>query len=206
MIRKNILLLVALVLCLSSFGQKVSSSRKDDKLKQIYTMENILSRSSVRDYTDKPLEKDQIITLLKAAMAAPSAVNKQPWDFIVITQRDILDNMAQLLPNAKMLHRAPCAIVVCGNLKKALDGENQEYWIQDCSAATENLLLAAHALNLGAVWTGVYPSKERVKIVQKVLNLPEFIIPLNVIPIGYPQEEGKPKDKFKDENIHWERW
>ncbi|WP_374937823.1 nitroreductase family protein [Bacteroides stercorirosoris] len=105
-----------------------------------------------------------------------------------------------------MAKEAPLAIVVCGDLSKAISGAGSDYWVQDASAATENLLLAAQGLELGAVWTGVYPIKERVKEVQKILHLPEHIIPLNVIPIGYPAENPLPKDKWKPENVHYERW
>lgn len=169
-------------------------------------LENIMTRTSVRQYVaDKTIPRDTIELLLRAAMAAPTAVNKQPWQFIVIDNRESLDSLAQVLPYAKMLEHASIAIVPCGDLSKAFEGE-PEYWIQDVSAATENLLLAAHSLGLGAVWTGVYPTKERVEAVSQRLNLPSNVIPLAVVPIGYPDGQHTPKDKWNPEAIHFNQW
>ncbi|MDD3667568.1 MAG: nitroreductase family protein, partial [Bacteroidales bacterium] len=117
-------------------------------------MENILNRKSVRKYTKEEVKKEQLEMLVRAGMAAPSARNSQPWLFFVIDDRTILDNLAKQLPNAKMLLSAKAAIVVCGNLQKALEGDGREFWVQDCSAATQNILLAAESMGLGAVWTG----------------------------------------------------
>ncbi|WP_455673665.1 nitroreductase family protein [Phocaeicola sp.] len=169
-------------------------------------IENIMSRKSVRAYTAKPVEKEKVEILLKAAMAAPTAVNKQPWAFIVIDDRTVLDNLARKLPYAKMTAQAQLAIVVCGDLSKALNGEQDKYWMLDCSAASENLLLAAESLGLGAVWTAVYPEEDRMESVREVLSLPEYIVPLNLIPIGYPQHTESAKDKYKPENIHYNKW
>ncbi|MGL4993950.1 MAG: nitroreductase family protein [Bacteroidales bacterium] len=169
-------------------------------------IDNIMQRKSVRTYQDKAVEREKIDTLLRAAMAAPTAGNKQPWAFIVIEQKKNLETLSQALPYAKMLSKAPIAIVVCGIPSKSFPDRGAEYWIQDCSAATENILLAAEAIGLGAVWTGVHPIEERVKMVQEVLNIPADIIPLCVIPIGYPTGREKPKDKWKPELIHWEKW
>lgn len=166
----------------------------------------IMNRKSVRQYTDQPVSREQLETLVKAAMAAPSAVNKQPWAFVVIDDRTTLDALADLLPYAKMAAKAPAAIVVCGDLSKAYNGLDDEYWIQDCSAATENLLLAAEAMGLGAVWTAAYPEEDRVEIIRKQLALPEQIVPLNFIPLGYPLHDDAPKNKYKPENIHFNRW
>lgn len=170
------------------------------------TIKAIHSRKSVRHYTDEDVSQDQLEVLLKAAMAAPSARNMQPWAFICITKRDTLDQLANGLPYAKMLFRAKAAIVVCGIPDKSGQDSPEGYWVQDCSAATQNILLAAEALGLGAVWTGVYPRPERISIVRDVLGIPETVFPLNVIPIGYPDEIDKPKDKFREENIMWEGW
>lgn len=170
-------------------------------------IENILTRTSIRQYQpDRSIGRDTVDLLLRAAMSAPTAVNKQPWAFVVIDSRESLDSLADVLPYAKMLRQAPLAVVTCGDLSKALEGEAREFWIQDVSAATENLLLAAHALGLGAVWTGVYPSAERTQAVQERLGMPANIIPLAVVPIGYPAHEGEPKDKYKTDNIHFGRW
>ncbi|MCL3780679.1 nitroreductase family protein [Prolixibacteraceae bacterium JC049] len=170
------------------------------------TLEIIHQRKSVRAYTDQQVSKTQLETLIKAGMAAPTAVNKQPWAFISIDDRTTLDSLGNGLPYAKMLKKATAAIVVCGDLSKALEGWEQEFWIQDCSNASQNILLAAESMGLGAVWTAAYPAEDRMATVKSILNLPDHIIPLNVIPIGYPTGIEKPKDKWKPENLHWNKW
>lgn len=167
------------------------------------TLETIHNRKSVRHFTDQPVSKDQIEVLLRAGMAAPTAVNRQPWAFYVVTQRETLDLLAEQLPYAKMLSQAQAAIVVCGDMEKAGNLKEEGYWVQDCSAATENILLAAESMGLGAVWTASYPYNDRMEVVINTLNLPEKDVPLNVIPIGYPTGEDVPKDKWKPENIIW---
>lgn len=167
-------------------------------------LEVIHQRKSVRHFTDQPVSKEQIETLLRAGMAAPTAVNRQPWVFYVIRQREVLDTLSQQLPYAKMLKQAPAAIVVCGDMEKAGNLKDKGYWVQDCAAATENILLAAESLGLGAVWTASYPYDDRTKAVIKALDLPQNHIPLNVIPIGYPTGEDQPKNKWKSENIIWQ--
>ncbi len=168
------------------------------------TLEIIHNRKSVRHFTNQPVSKEQIETLLRAGMAAPTAVNRQPWVFYVVTQREILDALSQQLPYAKMLSQVQTAIVVCGDMEKAGNLKDKGYWVQDCSAATENILLAAESIGLGAVWTAAYPYDERTEVVIKALNLPENHLPLNVIPIGYPTGEDVPKNKWKPENIIWQ--
>ena len=170
------------------------------------TLEVIHQRKSVRNYTDAKVSKEQLEVLAKAGMAAPTAVYKQPWAFITIDDRETLDSLGANLPYAKMLKKANAAIVVCGDLNKALEAWEQEFWIQDCSAATQNILLAAESMGLGAVWTAAYPAKDRMATVRNILELPEHIIPLNVIPVGYPTGIEKPKDKWKPENLHWNKW
>lgn len=169
-------------------------------------LETIMTRTSVRAYTDQPVAAETVEQLLRAGMAAPTAVNKQPWAFVVLQDREQLDRLREVHPNARMLATAQVAIVVCGDMTKALEGTGRDFWIQDASAATENILLAAHALGLGAVWTGVYPNPERTAAISEVLGLPEEIIPLCVIPIGYPAENPEPKDKWKPENVHYGVW
>lgn len=169
------------------------------------TLATIHNRKSVRHYTSEKVTEAQLTEILKAGMAAPTAVNKQPWAFVSITDREMLDKLS-VLEYAGMLKQATSAIVVCGDLDKALKGVPQEYWIQDCSAATQNILLAVESMGLGAVWTGVYPKKEREEIVRELLQLPSNIIPLNVIAIGYPTGEDTPKDKWKESNVHWNKW
>ena len=170
------------------------------------TLATIFNRKSVRHFTTEKVSEVQLTQLLKAGMAAPTAVNKQPWAFVAISDQDILNQLAEILPYAKMLKQATGAIVVCGDLSTALEGIGQAYWIQDCSAASQNILLAAESMGLGAVWTGVYPQKQRMAEVGQVLNLPEHVLPLNVIPIGYPTGEDKPKDKWKPSKVHWNQW
>lgn len=197
---KSIKLLLISLLLISSTTIAQNTNKSDE------VMKNILERKSVRTYANKKVEKEDIETLLRAAMAAPSAVNAQPWVFIAIDDRQILDNLASQLPNAKMLSQAQAAIIVCGNMEKALQGEGREYWVQDCSAATQNILLAAESMGLGAVWTGVYPKKERVNIIQTEMLLPSHIVPLCVIPIGWQTGKEKPKQKYTEENIRWNKW
>lgn len=160
---------------------------------------NIMTRTSIRLFTDEPLTDSQIETLLRAGMAAPSAVNKQPWKFVVVKNKPILQQIADSLPNTR-LSSAVCAIVVCGDMTKTLDGVAREFWIHDCSAATENILLAAHALELGAVWAGIFPNPDRVDKLRGLIDLPETQIPLCVIAIGHPAENPTPKDKWNQEN------
>lgn len=165
----------------------------------------ILNRKSVRSFMNLSVTNSQLELIIKAGMAAPSANNKQPWSFIAITERELLNQLGDKLPYAKMLHEATAAIVVCGIPEKSGDSP-EGYWVQDCSAATQNILLAIESMGLGSVWTGVYPRPDRITIVRNVLNIPEDVFPLNVIPIGYPKGEQKSKDKFKPESIHWQKW
>ena len=182
-------------------GEAVSEPQDCGKI----VIENIMTRTSIRQFTSQPIAKDTLETIVKAGMAAPSAVNKQPWEFVVITEREMLDSLNAIHPYAN-LKTATAAIVVCGDMQKTLEGEGKEYWVQDCSAATENILLAAHGLGLGAVWCGVYPVQERVKDVSEVLELPEYIVPLDIVSMGYPAENPEPKDKWDAGKVHWERW
>lgn len=165
-------------------------------LKRQGVLENIFQRKSVRDYTSQPVEEEKINTLLKAAMAAPSGKDRRPWEFVVITERAILDSMAIELNNAKMLAKAPLAIVVCG------DTTVSSYWYLDCATASQNILLAAEALGLGAVWTASYPYTDRMEVARHYARLPENVLPLCVIPIGYPSGDTQPKDKFNEAKIH----
>ena len=169
-------------------------------------LNNIATRVSVRSYTDQPVEAEKIESMLRAGMAAPSAVNKQPWHFVVVTDREQLNALSQANPHAKMLESAPLAIIVCGNMEKTLEGNAADFWIQDCSAATENILLAAHAMGLGAVWTGLYPGIERCFAVSEVIGSPEYIVPLSMIVIGYPDSENTPKDKWNTDNISYNHY
>ena len=170
-------------------------------------LDNIMTRTSIRQFTAEPVPQDVVEQLLRAGMAAPTAMNSQPWEFVVLNDRDTLDRLAGKLRYAKMLERAPLAIVVCARTT-FLDREGREreniFWVDDCAAATENILLAAHALGLGAVWTAA--KDDRGAIVRDALGIPEGYATLNVIAIGYPAENPAPKDKWKPEKIHWNKF
>lgn len=166
-------------------------------------MEAIFTRRSVRKYRPERVPEQLVTELLRAAMAAPSAGNEQPWHFIVITERALLDAIPKFHPYSSMLKHATVAIVVCGDLTLE---KYKGYWILDCSAAAENLLIAAAGKGLGAVWTGIYPMEDRVAGMRKLLNLPEHVVPLALIPIGYPAEQPVRVDRFNLGRVHQERW
>lgn len=169
-------------------------------------MDNLIfKRTSVRNYTDQKLSDEQIETLLHAGMCAPSAKNMQPWEFVVIKERETLDKIRDFHLYASMLKEAPVAIVVCGN-KDKIAVENHEFWSQDCAAATENILLEATELGLGGVWLGCYPSAYYVEKLQALLELPAEIIPFSIVSLGYPANEHHPKSKFDKSKIHYEKW
>ena len=194
----NVVLAIALVFL--SYKLAVTGN---DQGKEQDSSEVVLNTILKRSYENKPVEKEKIEKLLRAGMAAPTAMNKQPWHFVVVTDKGQLQKLSEANPYAAMAAKAPLAIVVCGDMNKAAEGNAREFWIQDCSAATENILLAATGMGLGAVWTGTYPSKERCADVAKVLGLPESLIPLNTIVIGYPDADVSPKDKWNTENISY---
>lgn len=202
-----VLAIVVVVLSVRLASDKVAVDKSADAQQSVNAeqavLDNIATRTSIRDYEARPVEKEKIEKMLRAAMAAPTAMNKQPWHFVVVDQRNVLDALAGTNPYAKMLKKAPLAIVVCGNTDKMIEGGGRDFWIQDASAATENLLLAAHAMGLGAVWTGAYPSEERCISISKVLSLSDNLVPLNMIVVGYPAEQPQPKQKFKEENVSY---
>ena len=193
--KKTILCLMAMMGIMT-----VSAQQKVENRDAQAAISNIMTRTSIRQYTNEPVTKADIETMLRAGMAAPTAVNKQPWHFVAVTDKN---KLAELAGRRNMIKQAGVAIVVCGNMGKALQGPAQAFWVQDCSAATENILLAANALGLGAVWTGCYPMDDRVAEVSTVLKLPETIVPLCVIAIGHPAEQPTPKDKWKPENVSY---
>ncbi len=170
------------------------------------TLDVIHKRKSVRHFTDDEVSKEQLKKIVKAGMAAPTARNLQPWAFVVITERNTLDKLAAVLPYSKMLEQAQAAIVVCGDMKKVAKDNDSVYWVQDCAAASENILLAVESMELGAVWTSIFPYPEKMNPVIEILEMPENIIPLNIIPIGVPTGEDKPKNKWKPKNLHWEKY
>jgi nitroreductase len=163
-------------------------------------IQTIFSRRSIRRYTGEPVSEADIKTLLEAAMAAPSASNNKPWHFVIVTQQETLDALADAHPYGKMLAQATLCIAVCG------DPGLSDYWEQDCSAATENLLVAVAALGLGAVWLGVHPREQRIDFTRQILGIPEFIVPLNLISIGHAAEEKPPRTQYDEARVHRGQW
>ena len=166
-------------------------------------IEAIMTRRSVRKYQPKPVPEELVQKLLAAAMQAPSARNGQPWHFIVLDDRRLLDRIPEFHPYAEMVRQAPLGVLVCGDVR--LEG-SPNYWPVDCSAAAENLLLAAHALGLGAVWTGVYPRRERMDGFRQLLQLPDPVMPHAFIPIGWPAQQPPPENRFRPDRIHRNGW
>jgi len=163
----------------------------------------LLGRRSIRRFVDRPVGELELKRMLEAGMAAPSAGNQQPWRFVVLRDRQARTDIAALSPHATLLTEAPVGVVVCGDL----DAEKHAgYWVQDCSAATQNMLLAAHALGLGAVWLGFYPREERWRGAQRVLGLPDRVVPLAVLAIGWPAERKDPAGRGEASFIHFDRW
>lgn len=179
-------------------------------------MDIILSRTSIRSFTGEAVEKAQLETILKAGMAAPSAMNIQPWRFVVLTDKDRIAEIFGQGPRSGMFTTAGAVIVVCGEttvMRKPFgqpDAPESEqpniFWYEDCSAAAQNILLAVKSLGLGAVWTAGYPAMERIAPICEALGLPENVLPLCIIPVGVPAEDPAPKDKWNPDNIHWEQW
>ena len=165
-------------------------------------MEAILTRRSIRKYTKQPVSDEVLKELLEAAMCAPSAGNRQPWCLVVINDRKIMNEIPKYHTYAQMLKEAPVAILVCCHS----DLQSGEFGVQDCSAATQNILLAAHAKGLGAVWLGVYPTEPRVTATKKLLNLPEHIMPISIISIGYSAEQKPRPDRYRADRVHYNRW
>jgi nitroreductase len=169
---------------------------------------NIMTRASVRGFIEKPVEQDKIDLMLRAAMAAPTDKNKQPWHFVVLNTPETISSYYGDNPRAERMKKTPLVIVVCADTTRMQQGEVRDIWVQDLSASTENLLLAAHALDLGAVWTTIYPLEKRVQDVQQRLNLPDHLIPMCAIRIGYPNPErpAQPKDKWDEQKITYGLW
>lgn len=194
--------LLALGACTTQNNEEKSEVKIDNGQAAI---ENIMTRTSIRQFKAQPVEQDKVDILLKAAMAAPSALNLQPWHFIVINDKETIALLSGKQPTS-----APLMIAVCGDTDKTMlpDGITKlpDFWVEDVSAATENLLLAAHALGLGAVWTGVYPAMDRTAEVANVLNCPQNIVPLAVVRVGYPDESPEPKNKYKEKNISYNKF
>ena len=168
-------------------------------------IENLFARRSIRSYTDQKVDPQQVTMLLKAAMAAPSAGNRKPWHFVVVTDEAKRQELAQAHPYADMLLEASVAFVVCGEPALSFP-DRPEYWIQDCAAATESLLLGAVGLGLGAVWCGVYPVPERVEAFRRILGVPERVVPFALVPVGYPAEAKEPRTQYDARRVHNNHW
>jgi nitroreductase len=162
----------------------------------------IFSRRSVRNFTSEPVDSDTLTLLLKAAMSAPTACNSQPWEFIVVTKSEILDEIRSKFLFAR--YNAPAVIVVCGNVGIANNSAAREHWVQDCSAATENILIAAAGMGLGAVWIGVYPYPSKIKPLAETLGIPENVIPLSMVMVGHPAEVRDPRTQYDEHRVYWQ--
>lgn len=167
------------------------------------TYECILTRRSIRKFKDKPVPKDFVTRILEAAMHAPSAGDEEPWHFIIINDKQTLEKVSLISESAKYVNKAPMAILVCGDLNLE---EYKGYWMQDCSAAVQNMLLAAHDMGLGAVWTAVYPMEDRIRLFRKLLNFPINVVPLALVPIGYPDEPCIREERYDEERVHHNQW
>ena len=165
--------------------------------------EAIHGRRSIRKYTEEPVSDADVKKILQAAMIAPSAGNQQPWQFVVVRDRETLEKIKDVNPYAPMADHAPLGILVCGDVSLE---KHAGFWVQDCSAAVQNLLLAVHGLGLGGVWTGVYPLEDRVNGFRELFGLPDNAIPLAFVVIGHPAQKSSVKDRYQEERVRWERW
>lgn len=201
----NVLLALALIVLIIKIPNKKEVNMVESHQKT--ALEIIHERKSVRSFTDQQVSKEQVEILLKAAMAAPTARNIQPWEFVVVTERTLLDQLASELKTGKPLIQVSTAIVVASNQEVVAAGSaSPTSWIQDCSLASQNILLAAEAQGLGGLWIGIYPYEDRIQHVQKTLNLPSTIIPLNVIALGYSTGKDKAKVKWNPNKVHYNYW
>ncbi len=165
-------------------------------------LDYIEKRRSIRRFTEEPVSREDLELLLRAGMAAPSASNRRPWQFVVVTEAARLEALRNRLPLGR--YNAPAAIVVCGDLRRALPPLAQGFWVVDCSAATENVLLAAAGIGLGAVWIGVYPLKPLMALVSRTLGLPRLVRPLSVVLVGHPAEEKPALNRYDPDRVHWD--
>jgi nitroreductase len=167
-------------------------------------LDYIFKRRSIRSYTNQPIQKNTLTMLLQAGMAAPSAVNNQSWEFVVVTDTAVLDRLRQRIQFGK--YNAQAIIAVCGSPAVGMNDAGKTYWIQDCSAALENILIAAAGLGLGSVWVGVYPEEAKVKAVRQVLNIPATVTPLGLVYLGYPAENQPPRTQYDENKVHWQQY
>lgn len=188
--KRKTLLLVLLALCACCVNVSAQKAKNQ-------TLESIYNRTSVRSYTSEPVSKELLLELVKAAMAAPTGSNKQPWEFVIIQDKATLKKLGEIKPP---VGKAPAAIVVLGDTAKSGS------WTLDCSAATENILIAATSLGLGTVWTGAYGNEKFEELLKKTLSLPKGIMPLSVIAVGYADGTPTPKDKYVESKVHFEKY
>lgn len=167
-------------------------------------MKAIMNRRSIRKYTSQEVTDEQVQILLQAAMCAPSAGNEQPWHFIVVRDRQLLDQVPEYHPYSSMIKQATVAILICADTR--LSKYDLDLWVQDCAAATENLLLAVQDLGLGAVWLGVYPLPARVEGLRRLFNIPEAVFPFALVPVGYPAEHKEGQDRYRKDRVHLNSW
>jgi nitroreductase len=167
-------------------------------------LEVIFRRRSIRHFTPEPVEQEALILLLKAAMAAPTACNSQPWEFVVVTKPETLAQIRDKFLAAR--YDAPAAIVVCGNRRIANNSVARFHWEQDCSAATENILIAAAGLGLGAVWIGVHPLPSKIKPLSEILVIPEHVIPMSMVYVGHPAETRPPRTQYDEHRVYWQSY
>lgn len=172
----------------------------ETKLPEI--IHTILSRRSIRQFTAEPVDREDLILLLQAAMSAPTACNSQPWEFILVTEPEMLCRIHDKFLFAR--YNAPAAIVVCGNVSIANNSAARDHWVMDCSAATENILIAAAGMGFGAVWIGVHPYPSRIKILDELLGIPATVIPLCVVYVGHPAQEKEPRTHYDEHRVYWQ--
>lgn len=181
-----------------------ATATAQDEFKNNTALQNIMTRCSIRKFENKPVEDNKIEALLRAGMASPTSRDMQPWHLVVVKEREAINKLADKNPHhGDQIRSTPLLIYICGDTTRFQPGEARDFWIEDCSAVSENILLAAHALGLGAVWTSVYPSAQKVNGIRRNLGLGENIIPFSMIRIGYPGEPADVKDKWDSEKITW---
>ncbi len=201
-----IMLLLAVALVAVSVRLAALSSNQDKNVNAPdAVIDCIMTRASVRSYTSEPVSDSIVNKILRAGMAAPTAANQQPWHFVVVNEQSLKDSITNAFEYTKMVKGCAFAVVVCGDMDNLFEGDIPDggFWVEDCSAASENMLLAAHALGLGGVWCGIYPLKDREERLRTILNLPANLTPLNVMAFGYPSQPAAPKDKWAPAKIHY---
>jgi nitroreductase len=171
--------------------------------KPLNVIEAIYARRSVRKYQDKPVEKEKLLELCRLGAAGPSATNKRPWAFVIVEEKEAMEKLRKSTMFGR--YSTPAAIVVCGDMRRTLP-VGKTFWLQDCSAGMENILLGAVEMGLGAVWIGVMPIKLDAKLIARALGLPRHIVPLGIAYIGYPAEEHEPRTQFEDDMVRWNKW